>query len=307
MQHGVFTFAQVRSVEASPDAVRHRLHAGRWEALGDGVYRLCGSPPTWEQCLVALTFAAGPSAAASHRSAAALLGIPGFERRGLPEVTTPRTRRHRAPAGIVHRWRPFPDDHLTVVDGIVTTRVARTLVDLAGVLHPARTERAVDNCLAAGTVGLDALQATFAELAGRGRRGVATMRAILVRRQAGYVAPASELEARFVDLVRARGLPEPLRQFNAGDDHGWVGRVDFAYPSAGLLVELDGRRHHSAMLDREADVRRDRRLLGGGWREVVRFTWADVVEQPALVASRLERLLRAPLTEPVTQNGPLPR
>jgi len=300
VQHGVITCAQARSLGASPDAVRQRLHAGRWEALSAGVYRLCGSPPTWEQRLLALTFAAGPSAAASHRSAAALLGIPGFERRGLPEVTTPRTRRHRAPSGIVHRWRPFPNDHLTMVDGIVTTRVARTLVDLAGVLHPARTERAVDSCLAAGTVGLGTLQATFAELAGRGRSGVATMRDILAQREAGYMAPASELEARFVQLVRTGGLPEPRRQFNAGDDRGWVGRVDFVYPSARLLVELDGRRHHSAMLDRDADARRDRRLLEGGWREVVRFTWADVVERPVLVVSRLERLLGAPPREPVT-------
>ena len=78
-------------------------------------------------------------------------------------MTTPRARRHRAAPGIVHRWRPFPDHHLTVLNGIVTTRSARTLVDLAGVLHPRRTERAVDNCLAAGSVSLVSLHATFLE------------------------------------------------------------------------------------------------------------------------------------------------
>lgn len=92
-----------------------------------------------------LVLASGPVAAASHRSAAALLAIPGFDRAGPVEVITPRLRRHRDSNHRVHRWRALPDHHLTVVEGIATTRVARTLVDLAGVLPQGRTVRAVDN------------------------------------------------------------------------------------------------------------------------------------------------------------------
>lgn len=290
-QHGTFTAAQAGSAGFTREAIRHRLASGRWERVGEGVYRLPGSPRTWEQQVIPITFAAGPSAAASHRSAAALLGVPGFQRRGVPEVTTPRTRRHRAERAIVHRWRPFPDDHLTVVEGIVVTRTARTLVDLAGVVHPKRTARAVDNCLAAGTVTLDTLHATLVELAGRGRKGVAVMRAILGEREAGYEPPASELEALFLELVRAAGLPEPVRQLDVGDRQGWIGRVDFAYRHIGLLIELDGRRHHSALLDRQADRQRDDRLLAGGWRHVVRFSWFDVVHRPERVLDCLRRLL----------------
>lgn len=292
-QHGIFTIAQARAAGLSPDAIRQGLHSGRWQSVAPGVYRLCGSPPTWEQRLTALTYAAGPSAAASHRSAAALLGIPGFDRRGLPEVTTPRARRHRAPSTVVHRWRPFPDHHLTVVEGIVTTRVARTLVDLAGVVHHGRVERAVDNCLASGMVTSAALHSTFFELASRGRRGVAAMRTILGARPAEYVAPASELEARFVELLRSAGFPAPVRQLDAGDHDDWIGRVDFAYPDVGLLIELDSRRHHSALLDRERDAGRAERLLGGGWRSLERFTWGDVVDRPSIVLGRLEGQLAA--------------
>ena len=191
---------------------------GRWERLARGRLPACGIPHTWEQRLIALTFAAGPAAAASHRSAAALLGIPGFERRGLVEVTTPRPRRHRAEGELVHRWRPFPAHHLTVIEGIVTTRVARTLCDLAGVLHPGRTERAIDNCLAMGIATPGTLQAAFCDLASRGRKGTAVMRRLLAERSEGYVPPASELEARFRDLVREAGLPEPVRQLDVGDD-----------------------------------------------------------------------------------------
>lgn len=281
-QNGVFTVGQARSAGLTRSAILHRVESGRWEPAGAGVYRLVGTARTWEQRLHALVLASGPVAAASHRSAAALLAIPGFDRSGTVEVVTPRPRRHRDPNYRVHRWRALPDHHLTVVEGIATTRVARTLIDLAGVLHPGRTERAVDNCLAARAVTVGTLRAAFIDLARPGRKGIAVMRRLLVERGDGYVAPASELEACFLALLRRHDLPEPARQVDVGDGHGWVGRVDFAYIDARLVIELDGRRHHSSKLDVEADAARDRRLRAAGWR-VVRFCWADVVaEEPIL-------------------------
>jgi very-short-patch-repair endonuclease len=289
-QHGVFTGAQATGLGFTREAIRHRLRAGRWEQAGVNVYRVTGSPPTWEQRLLGLVLTAGPAAAASHGSAAALFGIPGFSRQGRVEITTPRPRRHRSQDQIVHRWRPFPAHHLTVVDGIVTTRVGRTLCDLAGVLHPDRTERVIDTCLSLGLVTPGTLQAAFYDLAGRGRKGTAVLRRVLVERCVGYVAPSSELEARFRDLVRNSDLPEPVRQLNVGDDESWIGRVDAAYPSARLVVELDSALHHSSKLDREADEARDRRLRHGGWR-IVRFTWDDLASRPEWVLSELTRLI----------------
>lgn len=289
-QHGVTTYEAAVAL-AGFSAAKSELRSARWERTGAGVYRLRGAPPTWEQKLAALSLAAGPDAAASHRSAAGLLGLTGFGRAGIPEVTTPRARQHRGQTGTVHRWRPFPAEHLTVVDGIVTTRVARTLVDLAGVLHPGRTARVVDSCLGARMVTLGALHATFAVLAGRGRKGVGVMRAILDERGAGYVAPESELEARFLALVGDAGLPEPVRQLDVGSGDRWVGRVDVGFPRAKVVVELDGRTHHSSKSDREADAHRDDLLRAAGWQHVVRFGWTDVTVTPHAVLARLRPLL----------------
>ncbi len=289
-QHGVITFEQAMACGLTPDQIQHLLDTGRWVRLARGVYRIAGSARTWEQRLIALTFAAGPRAAASHRSAAALLAIPGFERRGLVEVTTPRRRRHRPDDELVHRWRPFPAHHLTVIEAITTTRVARTLCDLAGLLHPGKVERAIDNCLAMGITTPGSLQATFFDLAARGRKGTAVLRQLLAERCEGYVPPASELEARFLDLMGEAGLAAPVRQFDVGDIAEWIGRVDFAYPPARLLVELDSHRHHSSKLDREADAERDRRLGRAGW-QIVRFTWSDLAERPEWVVSELRHLL----------------
>lgn len=290
-QHGVFTLDQVVHVGGDRQTVWRRLDTGRWETTGSpGVYRIGGTPRTWEQDLMALVLAAGPGTAASHRSAAALLGIPGFGRGGTPEVTTPRSRRHRQAGVVVHRSRVLPTGHLTCIAGIPVTRVPRTLVDLAGVLHPARTQRAVENCLSAGSLRLDDLRDVTSVLATRGRPGIGVMRAILDAREPGYVALASELEAKFLDLVRRAGLPEPRRQLSTGDAASWIGRVDFAYSEARLVVELDGRRHHTGMLDREADRARDNRLVAAGWR-VVRFTWSDITVHADRVVTLLGKLL----------------
>jgi very-short-patch-repair endonuclease len=296
-QHGVLTRDQALAAGATPDVVQHRLRTGRWEALAQGVYRHAGAPRTWHQELAALTLAAGPGAAASHHSAAALLHLPGFAV-GPLEVTTPRPQRRRGEPGVVHRSRVLPDAHLTVVDGIVTTRAARTLVDLAGVLHPARTERAVENCLTSGLVTLDALAATTIDLATKGRAGIALMRRVLDERGDGMPVPESHLEARFLRVARAADLPEPVRQLDVGD-HAWVGRVDFAYPSAHLVVELDGRRHHSSKLDLEADRARDNRLMAGGWR-VVRITYAWLRDHPDQVVALLRKALGLPSAVPGT-------
>ncbi|MEA2844655.1 MAG: hypothetical protein QOJ69_2326 [Actinomycetota bacterium] len=288
-QHALVTYRQIRASGHSDDAVWRWRRAGLLDRVAEGVYRIPGSPRTWEQRLCALVLASGPVAAASHRSAAALLGIPGFERRGLVEVVTPRPRRHLEPPALVHRWRLLPEGHITVVEGIGCTRVPRTLVDLAGVLHPSRTERAVDNCLAMRIVTVAGLREVFDELAQRGRKGIATMRSILEQRADNFVPVESELEARFLDLIRGAGLPDPVRQLDVGDTT-WIGRVDFAYPAASLLVELDSSRHHSSRLDVEADRARDAKLAHAGWR-MVRFHWDDVADRPEHVISRLGDLL----------------
>lgn len=290
IQHGVFTLEQVLVFGGSRAAVRHRLRSGRWELVDDGVYRLTGAPRTWEQRVMSAVLATGPEAVASHTTAAALLGIPGFHPSGRPEVTTPRAQRRRYDGATVHRSRLLPAGHLSSIRGIPVTRTARTLVDLAGPLHPKRVDRAVENCLSEGRVRIDELRAVTGELAGRGRAGIGVMRAILEAREPGYVAVESELEDRFLALVHDAGLPEPRRQVDVGDAESWVGRVDFAYPDARLLVELDGRRHHTGLLDREADRRRDNRLVAAGWR-VVRFTWSDVTTRPDDVVAVLRRLL----------------
>jgi very-short-patch-repair endonuclease len=181
--------------------------------------------------------------------------------------------------------------HVTIRDSIPVTSVARTLFDGCGTWHPRRAERALDNSLSRRMVTLPACWRVLLELAGHGRAGSELMRALLLTRGANYVAPASELEARFLELVRDAGLPEPARQVDVGDADAWIGRVDFIYRDRGLVIETDGRENHSELLDRVSDAERDGQLQASG-RRVKRFTWGDITKTPAEVVRSLRDALR---------------
>ncbi len=66
--------------------------------------------------------------------------------------------------------------------------------------------------------------------------------------------------------------------------------VDFAWPAAPLVVEVDGYRFHSGRDAFERDRRRDAELQARGYR-VVRITWRQLAERPLAVVARLAQLL----------------
>jgi hypothetical protein len=292
-QHGVVSRAQLRALhgERLRWRIEHRLVTGRWIELHPFVYAIAGMANTYEQRLSASVLAL-PASVASRRAAAALHGVPGFTR-ALLEVSSPRARRKgRFLDGVVvHYSTLLPDAHRKAVDGIPTTTVARTLFDLCAVVHPGRAERAVDNCLSRKWVTMPALWRVLDDLAIQGRNGTCAMREILQARGEGYVAPASDIEAEFLALLRRAGLPLPAREINLGDADQWIGRVEFVYRTERVLIEVDGRLHHSALLDFENDRERDNRFAAEGYR-VLRVTYSMMKERPRDVERIVRRALR---------------
>jgi very-short-patch-repair endonuclease len=204
----------------------------------------------------------------SHRSAGAawdLMPPPA----GPVDVTTLRASHPRE--GIrVHRSKTL--DPLTDVvrdeDGLPRTSVARTLVDLADVLNQRRLKRVLKR---AETMRI----ADVKQLPGR-RRLPVVHEPELTR---------SALERRFRRLLRRHGLPQPRSNATVLGNE-----VDFLWADARLVAETDGRDAHLTPTAFEDDRRRDADLLVAGYR-VVRFTWAQVTEEPLRVANTLQRLL----------------
>jgi very-short-patch-repair endonuclease len=291
-QHGVVSRSQAARLGLTRYSVRRAIDNGRLEPVGVHVLRAPGAPMTWSQLVMSAVLEAPDGAAASHVTAAALWRIPGF-RRSRPHIAVRHPVSHRGiPLGTVHLTRDLPDEHLAKVDGIPVTSAARTLFDLAASVHPARLARGVDNAVAMQLTSYAELCELRDHLAKRGRPGSTRFRMVMAERDARVPAPESELEARFLALIRDYGLPEPERQVVLGDDADIAGRVDFYFRRANLIVELDGARHHSSLLDREADARRDLLLVRGG-RRVLRLTWHQVTNESAEVAMALQDVLRA--------------
>ncbi|HJV08060.1 MAG TPA: DUF559 domain-containing protein, partial [Acidimicrobiales bacterium] len=165
------------------------------------------------------------------------------------------------------------------------TTPARTIFDLAGAVHAGRAERALDNALARRLTSVEALQRVTDDVARHGRPGSALMRRLLAERLAGYVPPASNMEARFEAVARDAGLHAFVRQRDVGGED-WVGRVDYLDPGRRLVVEIDSDLHHTSLLDEAADAERDAALSAAGYT-VVRIKENELWHRPDQVVSRL--------------------
>ncbi len=285
-QHGVVSRAQARGLGASEDVLRSCVASPDWALLTTQVFRLVGAPRTFRQRSMAAVLDAGAAAAASHGTALALWGLPGPR-----PVTLDVSRRRGGTTRLstmarVHTPRLWPPGHVTTVHGIPVTTMARTVFDLAGVLHPGRTERALDNALARHLTSLPALRAVTGEMVGHGRAGSALMRRLLADREGSYVAPESGLEARFASILAAAGLPVPVRQLDVGGER-WAGRVDHVDQERNLVIEIDSDLHHTTLTDRAADRRRDQALRKAGYR-VVRVTEQQIWYRPHEVVEALK-------------------
>jgi uncharacterized protein DUF559 len=225
--------------------------------------------------------AAGPGAALSHRSAAALWGIRPSDRLEVTAETygvRPEIDLHTA---------SLRRDEVTTVQAMPVTTVPRTLLDLATVLQPHQVERAVNDAEVRRLT--DPL--SLADLVARypRRKGVRTIRAILERLEDGSSMTRSELEARFLGFVHQVGLPRPQTNASLLVGSGWI-ECDFAWPRRRVIVELDGRASHGTAAAFERDRTRDRRLHAAGWR-VVRVTWRQLDQSAAELARDLGNML----------------
>lgn len=291
-QYGVFSRDQAARAGASKRMIQGRVERGRWDELHPSVFRVAGAPPSWRQSLIAACLAWGEGALVSHRAAAALWKLPGFDP-GPIEITVPRGRHRRHAGGTVaHRLPPLPQADVARVDAIPVTAVARTLIDVAFAASRETLEEALDDALRRKLVSLSRLRWRLSELSQSGRPGIAAMRDVLAARDPSCAVPESVFETRLLRALRSARLPAPVLQHQVRDARRVVAVVDFAFPAARLAVEADGYRWHSGRARWEQDLARRNTLTSLGWR-VIHITWADLTTRRTETIHRIEKALAA--------------
>lgn len=264
---GLVPYRTALSAGMSPGAVKSRVAARQWAAVGRGLYRVAGAPVVWEQRLLAACFLAGPSAVASHRSAGALWGLPGGAR-GRPEVTVAacRSGTRAAPIARVHHTRRLDPRDRGVWRGIPVTSPARTLVDLAGRVPHAVLAEAVDDAICRRLVTLGEVE-TRLRVFGASRHGLTSLRSALEAWTPGPL-PGSVAEMRIIRCLREHRIPAPERQYEVHDQGRFVARVDAAWPWARVALEMDSWRWHGSSTRFHHDLRRRLALGALGWQVV---------------------------------------
>ena len=227
-QRGLVTVTQAIGLGYDRPRRRRLIDGRRWERVTARVVRLVGAEQSPAQhCLLAILDAGG-GAALSGASAAAWWNIPGNQ---LEPIHVARWRDRSATAHRSderHAPRLLPDHHVVTLDGIPVQVPARALFDIAGTRRRgvelpwwvARMERMVDNAWSARLVSGTTMHAMLEDLAQRGRPGIRVMRAVLAKRGVDYVPPASNLEARVIQILEEGAVPPMRRQVNTGDEQG---------------------------------------------------------------------------------------
>jgi very-short-patch-repair endonuclease len=235
----------------TPSAIKHLLATGRMIAIHRGVYAVGHDAVSDRGRIIAGLLAAGPSAIASHRTAAYLYELI----RTLPAVVdltiAGRPRRHRRGLRIHETSRPVD---VRRRHGIPVTAPLRTLADLG---FP---QELVSEALAKRLITPDELP-----------KGIDPTR--------------SKLEKRLLALIRRAGLPEPKVNHRIGPY-----LADFAWPDQKVVVETDGYATHGHRAAFESDRARDAALQAAGYA-VLRFTHRQITRQPLTVIAQLAAVL----------------
>lgn len=289
-QHGVFTRSQAQKAGATRGQIHRRILSGLWLQHSRDTLLLAGAPKTREQTLLASCMTWGPAAVVSHRAAASMWLLEGLHL-DHPELTVPRGKRHREHGSVVIHRNQLERIDVTRIGCIPVTTPARTLIDLAAVVHRDLLEEALDDALRRRLVTIARVERRLEVIRGQGgRRGVRVIGALLDERK-GIAVPESRFETRLFRLIRRAGLPLPVPQYVVRDDAGrFVARPDFVYPAARLAIEAESRLHHELERDVARDQHRRNALMLIGWR-ILHVRWEELVEHPERIVEQVRAAL----------------
>lgn len=257
---GVARHYQLRAAGHSRRRIDSAVRGGELRAVGRGAVALPTAPAE-------VMAAAALGARVTCVTGLALMGVPVLRAPSRLHVATANSRSYQCHAGGVRLHR-------------VEARIDSAVAVSTMVRH-----------LATCVTG-DALVVTLDGVLHRGLMTMSELAALPVRSGRSWRAALDRCDAR------AESAPESLARLALAGlgvsvwpqaEVDRVGRVDFLIDNR-LVVEVDGRAHHTDREAFSADRRRDRLLVEQGLA-VARFAATDVLRDPSAVATHCARRL----------------
>lgn len=286
----LITTAELAAAGRTPTVIRTLVKRGELIRVAPGFYasgpaaaKALSLPDGRRALAVAAALAGyGSSAAASHETAAWLLGL---DLPGRPSAAVTLTR----PPGAGSRTaRPpvrmysarLPADQVTVRNGLKVTTAARTVIDVARTSSFRTGVVVADSALRTGQTTKEELRVVLA--ACRRWPGVTTAARVI-----DFADKLSEsaLESIARVVFRDCGLPPPQLQAWVGGERV-IGRADFFWKQFNTIAEVDGAVKYADPDRARQQLRRDADLRDAGF-EVVHFTWKEITQAPEYVAASI--------------------
>ena len=282
-QHGVVARRQLAALGVTDTMTKRRVANGRLLRLHRGVYAVGHTQLRREGYWLAAVLAV-PGSVLSHRDAAGLHGLRPSNHPGIDVTGT--EARSRLPGIHVRRTTVLDVEDIVIVNAVPVTTVARTLVDLAGIVPKDHLAKALREADRLQLLDIRAIEQARTRTKGRRGKGDRALREALAELQRhATTLTRSTLEAAYSALVDNAGLPKPRTNVHI---EGMGMEVDAYWPDHWLVVELDGWESHHTRHAFQRDRERDADLTAVGFR-VLRFTHRHVVHD----ADRVTAILRA--------------
>jgi very-short-patch-repair endonuclease len=270
MLHSVVTLDQAAAMGISERKAYRYAENGTWRKLQSGIFLTDPSlvdDELWKAELAASLLLGGELARVSHRAAAILHGLDGVTERAI-DVTIPTNGTPKPTK--VHRTRTV-DLKPVVIDGLRTTSVARTLLDLASLCSADVVEQALHSALRGPDpwrpdVWDEELLSELRKLAMAlpNQHGGYVLRRVLALRSDSDRPTGSQPETVFLQALRGAGVPvvcQPtLRIVDRRGANLDTLYPDFAVITPDFLLEVDGVEAHSSESSLSRDLKRQNKL-----------------------------------------------
>lgn len=291
-QGGVVSLEQLEQEGVSTKVAGDRSRDGSYHRIHRGVYTVGHRSISRSTHLRAAVLACGEGAVVSHGTAAAFHLL--WDRwPTLIDVTVP-VEAGRKLDGIRCRRCRYPEpEEVEIREGVAVTTVARTLVDLAGMVGMKTLRKTVGRAAIRRKLDLQAVDVAIYNA--KRRRGLKVLELALLpyRTKDGKVPDVrSDFETLILPDLIEMGAVRPGCNVRLHVD-GERFLIDFLWEEARVIVETDGQETHGTPTAFQDDRRRDQFLVAAGYR-VLRITWQQLHDEREAVLLRVARALALP-------------